>query len=283
MLSYRHGFHAGNFADVHKHVVLMLVLRHLLQKDTAIAFLDTHAGGGLYDLSSRFALRNREFDNGIGRLRVCRDAPAPVADYMHIIDSANPGAADREWRFCPGSPYIAARLLRPRDRLILVELHGSEVPELKRQFRSDRRVSIHHRDGYEALAALVPPRERRGVVLVDPSYELRDEFEKAAAALADAWRKWRNGIYLLWYPLGRRHPLREFHRALCRSGIRNVLMNELAVLPDGAPDRLCGSGIIIVNPPWRLDAELAELMPWLESTLGNGEHPPAKVRWLVPE
>lgn len=279
MLSYRHGFHAGNFTDVHKHVVLILLLEHLLQKHTAYCYLDTHAGAGTYDLQSRFAAKNREFETGIARLWEAADCPAAVGRYVEVVRMFNNGAL----RTYPGSPAIARRFLRAHDRMILSELHNSEAPQLRQCFARDRQVAVHHRDGFEALPALVPPRERRGLVLIDPSYELRDEFTTAADRLIAAWRRWPTGAYLLWYPVQRRLPIQGFKRTVRKSAMRKVLCSELMLGPNRIANRLGGSGLLIVNPPWRMEQVLRESVAWLQHKLEWGEHAPSHTGWLVPE
>ena len=285
MLSYRHAFHAGNFTDVHKHVALVMLLEHLLRKDAPFCCLDTHAGAGVYDLDSRYAQRNREFETGIARLWGRSDCPAPVARYVDIVRGLNPPEADGtlRLRWYPGSTWIARTFLRPADRIVASELHSTDAPMLKQCFARDLQVSTHHRDGFEILPALVPPRERRGLVVMDPSYEVRNEFARVVETLGAAWHKWPTGIYLLWYPVQRRQPLAQFHHALKRGGMRKVLMNELSVEPDVAPNRLSGSGLIVVNPPWQFEAEFRIVTRWLERALERGTHPPARSRWLVPE
>lgn len=285
MLSYRHGFHAGNFTDVHKHVALVMLLEHLLRKETPFCCLDTHAGAGVYDLASRYAQTNREFESGITRLWGRNDCPPPVARYMEIVRSLNPPGPDgsQHLRFYPGSPWIARTFLRPADRIVAAELHTTEAPALQQCFARDLRVQVHHRDGFEMLPALVPPRERRGIAFIDPSYELRDEFARAAAALTEAWQKWPTGIFLLWYPVQRRQPVARFHSRIRQSGIRKVLISEMSVVPDVAPNRLSGSGLLIVNPPWQFAPELQGVSRWLEGVLERGNHAPLRMRWLAPE
>ncbi len=285
MLSYRHGFHAGNFADVHKHIVLVMLLEHLCAKQTPYCFVDTHAGAGSYDLRSAFAQKNREFESGYLRVAAHAGPPAPVRRYLELTartgkpDPARPGML-LEY---PGSPRLAQALLRVEDRMILVELHNTEAPLLRDLFRDDRRVAVHHRDGYEALPGMVPPRERRGLVLLDPAYELRDEFIRTTETLLAAWHKWPTGIYLVWYPLHRNQPVDAFQRKLVQGGLRKALINELHVGNSDAPNRLAGSGLLIVNPPWQFEAKLLTLSRWLESALARGEHAPFRVNWLAPE
>jgi 23S rRNA (adenine2030-N6)-methyltransferase len=285
MLSYRHGFHAGNFADVHKHVTLVTLLDHLLQKPAPCCFIDTHAGAGWYDLHSTFARKHREFASGYLRVAAHPGPPPMVRHYLETVTRA--GAPDHEHpetlRYYPGSPRLAQALLRPGDRMVLSELHTSEVPLLRQLFDNDRRVTVHHRDGYEALPGLVPPRERRGLVLLDPSYELRDEFIRTTAALLTAWRKWSTGMYLVWYPIHRNQPVATFHRKLVQGGLRKALVSELHVDPGDKPNRLAGSGLLIVNPPWRLGEQLRSTVSWLAEAMATGEHAPPRVYWLIPE
>jgi len=285
MLSYRHGFHAGNFADVHKHIVLIMLLEHLRLKQTPFCFIDTHAGAGSYDLRSAFAQKHREFESGYQRVAAHAGAPVPVQHYLDLTAGAGVPESGRPGELLqyPGSPRLAQALLRPVDRMILVELHNTEAPLLRELFREDRRVAIHHRDGYEALPGMVPPRERRGLVLLDPAYELRDEFIRTTEALLAAWHKWPTGIYLVWYPLHRNQPVGAFQRKLVQGGLRKALLNELHVGNSDAPNRLAGSGLLIVNPPWQFEAKLATLSRWLERALSRGEHAPFQVKWLARE
>lgn len=285
MLSYRHGFHAGGFPDVHKHIALVLLLGSLLKKDAPLCCLDTHAGAGEYDLQDRFAQTVREYEDGIRRLWSVADAPPAVSDYLAAVRAFNrkrSGPAEAP-RYYPGSPRLMADLLRPGDRLVLVERHNTDAPVLRRSFARDRRVAVHHRDGYEALPALVPPAERRGLVFMDPSFELRGEFHQATDALVGAWRKWPTGHYLLWYPVQRRQPLAAFHRALKRSGIRKILVAELSVAPDSAPNRLGGSGLVVVNPPWQFPEHFAAIQAWLRPVLDRGGNREPYLDWLVQE
>jgi len=205
MLSYRHAFHAGNFADVFKHVLLVQLVRALRGKDKPFCLLDTHAGAARYDLGSaparknrEFADQNREFADGIGRLWRQPGLSSELGDYLDRVRALNP---DGELRWYPGSPRIARDLLRPNDRLILAELHPTEFPLLKAEFRNDRQVAAHHTDGYAALNAFLPPPERRGLVLLDPPYELKDEFERLAEAVRRIHRRWATGIAAVWYPI----------------------------------------------------------------------------------
>jgi 23S rRNA (adenine2030-N6)-methyltransferase len=281
MLSYRHGFHAGNFADVHKHVALVMLLETLRRKEAGFCFIDTHAGAARYDLHAPFAQKHREFDGGLGRVWQRRDAPPAVNRYLHAIAAFNNGAGFP--RHYPGSPCLGRYFLRAQDRMILVELHNTEAPLLKQYFGRERQVAVHHRDGFEALPALVPPAARRGLVLIDPSYELRDEFSRAVAALIAAWKKWPTGVYVLWYPLHARYALRPFYERLEQSGMRKLLLSEIRVCGDDRARRLAGSGLVVVNPPWQFERNYRRVVHWLAGALDQGAHRAPRCYWLVPE
>ena len=192
MLSYRHAFHAGNFADVHKHLVLILLIESLKRKDKAFCYIDTHAGCGLYKLNDTMAMKNQEFIDGIFRLLSRSDTPDPLVDeYLKIIKKINTSSTIKIY---PGSPMIAASSLRPHDRLILTELHSNEYPLLKNNLKNDNRTAVHNQNGYQSLKAFIPPKERRGLVLIDPSYELSDEYERVAKEVIKAYQKWRREL-----------------------------------------------------------------------------------------
>jgi len=279
-VNYRHAFHAGGIADVFKHAVLVLLIEQLARKATPFCYIDTHAGCGQYDLTAEAAAKTGEFRAGIGRLLDGAPPPA-LARYAALVRAAQP-TLDALTVY-PGSPALAQALLRPQDGIVLCELHPDDAAALRRRFRDDARVHVHARDGYEALGAFVPPRERRGLVLIDPPYEERDELVHVVAALRGAHRRWPTGQYALWYPLKARGALDRFHGALVDSGLRKLMAVEFVAAPDEtAPDVLRGSGLILVNPPWRLEDALAPLLDALGPALGQ----PNAVRrldWLVPE
>ena len=285
MLSYRHGFHAGNFADVHKHAALVLLLQALNRKENPYCYIETHAGAGFYDLRGEFASTKREYEDGIGRLWQRDDLPVTVASYLQAVRAANAsrGMPGHVLRFYPGSPWIARQYLRSQDRMVLMELHGSETPELAHQFERTRRAQIEERDGYAGLKAHVPPIERRGLVLIDPAYERRNEFDLARAALADGWQRWSSGIFALWYPILTRPPIEQFHRTIAKSGIQKVLVSELVVRSTTVSNRLNGSGLIVVNPPWKFDESLRETLTGLAPVLQQDDAVATRVDWLVPE
>ena len=285
MLSYRHGFHAGNFVDVHKHITLVLLLEALKKKDTPFCYIDTHAGGAIYDLQSEFAQKNHEYETGISRLWDKHDLPAAVEEYLNAVRSINKKKQRGKivLKSYPGSPVIARQILRPQDRMILMELHTTEAPLLKEYFADDQQVSVHHRDGFEGLPGLVPPGEKRGLVLIDPAYEVKNEFQRLTEVLIESWKKWPAGIYAVWYPVQKKQPVPRFHYDLRSSGIKKIFLHEFSVIPDAEPNRLSGTGIIIINPPWQFDEKIKELLGWLVPVLDRGSQLPARCEWLAPE
>ncbi len=261
MLSYQHGYHAGGFADVHKHAALCLLFAHLLQKPAPFCFIETHAGRGMYDLTGAQASRTGEWLAGIGMLAGIEPVNDGLRRYLEIVRGFN---AAEDVTAYPGSPAIAARMMRQTDRLVLVEAHPAEHAALRAAFRRDARVHIHRRDGFEALPALVPPSERRGLVLIDPSYEVKSEYRTVPEIVGEALRRWSAGIVAIWYPLlpdSRHEPLVAGLEALARP----VLFAELT---GPAPERgLVGTGLAVINPPWRFaeafaaaGAEMAALL-----------------------
>jgi len=279
MLSYRHAFHAGNFADVFKHVVLMQLIHALRRKDKPFCLLDTHAGAGRYDLESAPARKNREFADGIGRLWDQAGLGPELGEYLNLIRVLNPGG---RLRWYPGSPRIARALLRSSDRLVLTELHPGDHSRLKAEFAGDRQVAVHHADGYAVLKAFLPPPERRGLVFMDPAFELRDEFDRLLEAVRVIHRRWASGIIAIWYPILDRAPSLRFQRELRELEIPGILCAELGLYPYDGPPGLHGCGMIIINSPWRLDQTLNRLLPELLHSLCPGEHGQTRMEWLAP-
>ena len=260
-MNYRHAYHAGNIGDVLKHAVLTLALEELHRKPASIFLLDTHAGLGLYDLASFEAEKTGEWQSGIGAL-LNADAPEAAA-YLAIVGALNPDGALRTY---PGSPAIAAALARPGDRAILCELHPDDAAILRRWAKGRPGISVHERDGYEALGAFLPPPEARGLILVDPPYEAPDEYQRLADAVVAGHRKWPAGRWLIWHPVKDRAPVWRLEEALVEAGIANLLAVELLVRPaDGVS--LAGSGLILVNPPYGLERRLELLLPQLQAAL----------------
>ncbi len=267
MLSYRHAFHAGNHADVLKHLVLTQVLGYLTAKPKPLCYCESHAGPGLYRLDSPEAGKTLDYQGGIARLWDRDDLPPPLAAYLAVVRGLNPDGALRRY---PGSPWIARQLLRPSDRLVLHELHGSEIGPLRDNFAGDRRVQVHEGDGYRGLIAALPPRERRGLTLLDPAYEVKDDYRQVVETLALAHRRFATGVYALWYPVldpGRRDDL---DRALAGTGIRRVQRLELSIRPEGRGTGMGTSGVVLVNPPWNLLDELSPSLAYLAENLGEG-------------
>jgi 23S rRNA (adenine2030-N6)-methyltransferase len=268
-MNYRHSYHAGNFADVLKHAVLALMVRHLLKKDSAFRYLDTHAGIGLYDLEADEARRTGEWHGGVGRV-LGKDLDPALAEFLapwrQAVTAANP---DGKIRFYPGSPEIVRHLMRPDDRMTLCELHPEDASALRRRYRRDARVTLVEIDGYTALNAYVPPKERRGIVLVDPPFEESGEFQRMIDGLARAHRKWPTGIYAFWYPIKDVMETDGLTRALGKAGIPSIFAAELLIRRPNDTTRLNGCGLLIVNPPWTLEKELAGLLPALADLLAQ--------------
>jgi 23S rRNA (adenine2030-N6)-methyltransferase len=283
-MNYRHAFHAGNFADVVKHAVLVRILMGLLNKPASFRVIDTHAGAGIYDLASPEASRSREWEGGIHRLSTTPTSAAvkpllaPYLDLVAELNSANRGRV----AVYPGSPAIVRAHLRSGDRLIACELEPTAAAALTHEVGGDRRVKVIAIDGWTALKAYVPPPERRGLVLVDPPFEASDEFQKLARGLEGAHRKWPTGIYLAWYPIKNRLGPDELARRLKRTGIAKILRVEVNVAPLAETGRLAGCGLVVINPPWTLADELALLLPELARVLGGktGTH---RLDWLARE
>jgi 23S rRNA (adenine2030-N6)-methyltransferase len=283
-LNYRHAFHAGNFADVLKHATFVRVLLHLREKDAAFRVIDTHAGAGRYDLTADEAQRTGEWRDGIGRLlhaRVAGQAAPLLEPYLTLIRELNTQTPDTV-RTYPGSPLVAALLARPQDRLQLCELHPGERTKLEENFAGDRRARTSDVDGWQALKAFLPPPERRGAVLVDAPFEQPGEFQRLEQGLAEAHRRWASGVYLLWYPIKDTRETEAFARRLARSGIARVLRAELSVGPVNAEAGLSACGVMVVNPPWKLESELSVILPALARSLGRGAAGGYRLDWLAP-
>jgi 23S rRNA (adenine2030-N6)-methyltransferase len=268
MLSYLHGFHAGNHADVLKHTVLTAILARLVAKPAPLRYIDTHAGAGAYDLNAAAAQRNREHEAGVGKLWGATDTPTAVTRLLTLVKRLNPGATLNRY---PGSPWLARECLRPNDSLYLFELHPTEQRTLQRSCAQDRRVKVSCADGLAGCIGLVPPPERRGLLLIDPSYELRNEHQRVIAALGKAHRRFANGVTAIWYPVIDWRWVDHFERALRATGIAPIAQYELCVAAEGPDRHLIGSGMFIVNPPWQLDDELQAALPWLAKKLGEGD------------
>jgi len=259
-VNYRHAFHAGNFGDCVKHAVLVWLLRAMQRKPAPFFVLDTHAGAGRYDLASGPAERTGEWQTGIARL--LDDPPGSLADYTGIV---------RALGLYPGSPAIVQALLRPDDGLACCELHPDDAASLRRHFAHDRQVAVHHRDAWEALGALLPPSERRGLVLIDPPFEHPEEFARLAHGIAVGWQRFRNGVCAAWYPVKQGAPARQFLVDLRQSGIRDIVTAELCLRAPLDSARLNGCGLLVVNPPYRFEPEVGAILAALLDRLGDRE------------
>lgn len=280
MLSYRHSFHAGNHADVLKHTVLSLILQAMKEKEKAIFYLDTHAGAGGYQLQNEYAGRTGEYLAGVARIWQQPDVPVELAPLLSVLRAFNHG--DR-LSFYPGSSLIARHLLRQQDSLQLNELHPADVSLLRSCFRHDTRTHIERADGFQQLKAKLPPPSRRGVILIDPSYEIKTDYQMVVQGILDGYQRFATGIYALWYPVVLRQQVKRILRALQESGIRGVLQIELALKPDNTQRGMTASGMIVINPPWKLEQQMRNVLPWLHSRLSPEKTGQALVQWLVPE
>ena len=273
-MNYRHAFHAGNHLDVFKHAALTLILGRLVEKPQPFAVLDSHAGVGVYDLAAEASQRTGEFEDGAGRVFGCELAAAPR--YAALLAALN---ADGVLATYPGSPEIVRRMLRDHDRLVCCELHPEEFAALKARYRGDRRIAVHHRDGYEAIRALLPPKERRGLVLIDPPYEAPDEAERLARALAEGLARWPTGIFLAWYPIKDRRIGDVLAETAKAAGFPKCLQAELLPYAEDG-ERLAGGGILVCNAPWKLDERLEALAAELAGLLGD-QTGRRRVAWLT--
>ncbi|MBB5214072.1 23S rRNA (adenine(2030)-N(6))-methyltransferase RlmJ [Parapusillimonas granuli] len=269
MFSYRHAFHAGNHADVLKHSIFVHVLDHYNRKDAAYWVIDTHAGAGLYDLRSEWALKNGEFADGLDRLLGADAMPPLIERYLEEVEHFNP---DGIANFYPGSPWLALRALRPQDRLRLFEMHPSEAEVLRRNLQSQgrsamRQTTVYESDGFEGLKSQLPPQPRRGIVIIDPSYEDKKDYRRTLQALDDGLKRFATGCFIVWYPLVQRREAHDMLRSLER--LQTPWLNASLTVrkPAGDGFGLHGSGMFVLNPPWTLHAELARALPWLRDRL----------------
>ncbi|MDH4655118.1 MULTISPECIES: 23S rRNA (adenine(2030)-N(6))-methyltransferase RlmJ [unclassified Pseudomonas] len=279
-MNYRHAFHAGNHADVLKHFTLARLIALLSRKEAPFAVLDSHAGVGLYDLLGDQASRTDEWREGIGRIWDLPDLPAPMADYLRVIHELNP---DGSLRYYPGSPELARRLTRPQDRLQLNEKHPVDGQLLKDNMAGDRRVAVHLGEGWHLARALLPVPEKRALMLIDPPFEQADELERCVTALKEAIGRMRQTVVAIWYPIKDQRQLRRFYQGLQASGAPKLLRVELRVhAADTADSGLNGSGLAIANPPWGIEDELRQTLPWLAEHLAQSKGG-WQLDWLIEE
>ena len=285
-MNYRHHFHAGNFADVMKHVLLLQLLSRLNTKDKPYRYIDTHGGAGKYDLSTAEAQKSGEFLNGIHRLvklddSIKRNAPEGVKQYLKVVEDMRAGSGKGAY---PGSPWFALEGMRDIDTATIFEMQRDVFQQLYYNIR-DKRAGLHERNAYEGLLGVIPPKEKRGLVMIDPPYEIeRKDFPQLVELMVAAYKKWPTGVFAVWYPIKDRAMIERFEKKMIKTGIRRQLVCEICVWPDDTPVGLNGCGLLVINPPWKFSQDADEALQWLFPHLrmqDTGGH--AAVRWLVGE
>lgn len=279
-MNYRHAFHAGNFVDVFKHIVLVALIKSFFRKDTPFCFQDTHAGTGVYDLLSENAQKSKEFENGITKIMAADCSLPLIQEYKSLVRAVNP---TNTLQYYPGSPEIVRQLLRPEDRMVLSELHEEEYLNLKKYFarqKKEKQIAIHLQDGYQSLKAFLPPKEKRGLILIDPPYENPNELEEIIERIPHALKRFETGVYAIWYPIKHYAQIERFHHAMKSNIERPMLITELSIYPENIATHLNGSGLLIINPPWQLDREIEALLPFLWETLKTSRDGRTSVKLL---
>ena len=271
MLSYRHAFHAGNFADVLKHSVLTLVLEYMTRKDKGFYYIDRHSGAGMYQLEDDYAQKTGEYKDGIAKLINNNDLPAALQPYIDLVKDINQAEQSDELALYPGSPGIARQFTRRQDSAHLFELHPTDIEHLKAYSQRWNKSHVKQSDGYQGVLGLVPPPSRRGVVLIDPPYELKEDYLKAVRTIVNAYKKFATGTYILWYPVVKRELVEQMQDAFTKSDVRNLLQVEFCQKADTLEYGMTGTGLFIVNPPWQLNSQLAEVLPYLKTNLGSAD------------
>ncbi|MBI0096083.1 MULTISPECIES: 23S rRNA (adenine(2030)-N(6))-methyltransferase RlmJ [Gilliamella] len=264
MLSYRHSYHAGNHADVLKHIVLTLCINALKEKEKPFLYLDTHSGAGRYLLKSEHSEKTGEYLSGINLLWQQPNIPELLNTYLSVIKRYNPFS---ELKYYPGSPLIAKQLLRQQDKLNLTELHPTDYPLLRQEFSKDKRAKVLREDGFAQLKSKLPHQFRRGIILIDPSYEIKDDYQIIPKALFEAYKRFATGVYLIWYPVVSRTQTQKMIDSIIKLGIRRISQFELAIKPDNNQKGMTASGMLVINPPWKLHAQMQTILPWLKNTL----------------
>lgn len=269
MLSYRHAFHAGNFADVLKHSVLTLVLEYMTRKEKGFYYIDSHSGAGMYQLADEYAQKTGEYKDGIAKLIEQQDLPEALEPYIDLVKDLN--REEDELSLYPGSPGIARQFTRRQDSAHLFELHPTDIEHLKEYSQRWNKSHVKQSDGYQGVLGLVPPPNRRGVVLIDPPYELKEDYLKAVRTIVNAYKKFATGTYILWYPVVKRELVEQMQNAFTKSDVRNVVQVEYCQKADTTEYGMTGTGLFIVNPPWQLSKQLEEILPYLKAKLGENE------------
>ena len=280
MLSYRHSYHAGNHADVLKHIVLTLCINSLKEKEKPFLYLDTHSGAGRYLLQSEHSEKTGEYLSGINLIWQQSETPELLNTYLSVLKRYNPFD---NLKYYLGSPLIAKQLLREQDKINLTELHPTDYPLLRQEFSKDKRARVLREDGFSQLKSKLPPESRRGIILIDPSYEIKDDYQKIPKALLEAYKRFATGIYLIWYPVVSRTQTQKMIDEIVNLGIKKISQFEFAIKPDNNQKGMTASGMIVINPPWKLQQQMQTIMPWLKSTLDTEKMGNYLIKELVPE
>lgn len=278
MLSYRHSFHAGNFADILKHIVVVEILLHLRKKEKPFEYIDTHAGAGLFDLQSEDADKLKEYESGIGNLKI-EDWPE-LASYFEVINAYN---KSKSLRYYPGSPLLAMHFLRRQDKAWLYELHPQDIELLWNNTRKKGRVKVTFDDGFIGLLSLLPPQSRRCLILIDPSYEIKSDYEQVFTTVNKAYQKFATGIYAIWHPVVNRHKIKQLERKFINSGIKDIQRFEFGLSADSDELGMTSAGMLVINPPWGLFDKMSGLLPKLVRTLAVDDDAFFKCDVLVGE
>jgi 23S rRNA (adenine2030-N6)-methyltransferase len=269
MLSYRHAFHAGNFADVLKHSVLSLVLDYMTRKEKGFCYIDSHSGAGMYQLKDEYAQKTGEYKDGIAKIINDDEAPEALEPYLSLIKTLNLNPSDSDLEIYPGSPGVAKAFVRRQDSSHLFELHPTDIQHLEDFCQRWRKVFVKQSDGYQGVLGLVPPPSRRGVVLIDPPYELKADYQKAVKTIIKAYSKFSTGTYIIWYPVVKRHFIEQMEKDFTNSDVKNVLQVEFCLEDDTQEYGMTGTGLFIVNPPWQLSEQLEQILPYMKAKLGS--------------
>ena len=272
MLSYRHAFHAGNFADVLKHSVLTLVLEYMVRKDKGFTYIDSHSGAGMYSLNDEYAQKTGEYKDGIAKILAVsndEDFPEALMPYVELLQKLN--VENSELEIYPGSPGIAKQFMRRQDSAHLFELHPTDIQHLTEFCARWNKSHVKQSDGYKGILGLIPPPSRRGLVLIDPPYELKEDYTKAVKTIVKAYKKFTSGTYILWYPVVTRERINAMEKDFSRSEVKNLLQVEFCLQADSEEYGMTGTGLFIVNPPWQLENQLSGILPYLKAKLGEDQ------------
>lgn len=280
MLSYKHAFHAGNHADVLKHIVLMYSLDYMKRKNKPMMYLDTHAGSGLYSQGSDEAQKNKEYESGISAIFASKNTPQLVQRYTELVVQCQNEKSKTSY---PGSPWLAKMLLQSSDCMFLYELHNNEYALLEKNMTVAKSCRVFNSDGLKGLVASMPPVQRRAVVLIDPSYELKEDYERVVYSLGEAYKRFASGTFLLWYPVVDRDRVDRLEKRIIASGMKNVVLYELAISEDSSATGMTGSGMIVINQAWTLKKEMEDVLPYLSKTLGVNGQGRLRIKTLVGE